>query len=78
MMARIATLEEELNRVTIELNTLRASQIPTSPRVPQTTAGSASAQPPPDDTSQTQDEDTSQVSESSYSSLPPRRAERLP
>ena len=76
MMATIAALEEELNRMTIELNMSRASQVPTSPRVPQTTAGSASAQPPLDDASQTQDEDTSQVSEGGYSFIPARRTSR--
>ena len=76
MMARIATLEEELNRVTIEPNTLRTTQESTSPRASPTAAGSASAQPTPDNTSQTQDEDTSQASESGYSFTPARRASR--
>ena len=68
MMARIATLEEELNRVTIELNTLRATQESTSPRASPTAAGSASAQPTPDD--------TSQASESGYSFIPARMTSR--
>ena len=76
MMARIATLEEELNRVTIELNMLRATQESTSPRASPTAAGSASAQPIPDNTSQSQDEDTSQASESGHIFIPARRARR--
>ena len=76
MMARIASLEEETNRVTIGLNTPRATQESTSPRASPTAAGSASAQPTPDDTSHTQDEDTSQASESGYSFTPARRTSR--
>ena len=73
MTATVAELEEQLNRHTLELDRVRASQAPTGSRIPRAAARSASAQPTPRGHQPDSGGDTSQVSDSNYSFLPPRR-----
>ena len=67
--ATIARLAEHINQLTIELDRARAQQVPTRTRSTRAAANAAAA-PPPADTSQTQEEDTSQLSEGSYNIHP--------
>ena len=76
--ATTAHFEEQINQLTIELDRARAQQVPTRTRITRAAANAAAAKaaaaPPPADTSQTQEEDTSQLSEGSYSIPPPRHS----